>query len=97
MILSSIIVAGGLLFDFEEGKSEEARLFSYPISVAEKTYIVTVRTNWTSAPEVYLPEIASNYVSVEHGNFELFFKYNGQDIESYDLFLSFEPQVSPPA
>ena len=35
--------------------------------------------------------------SFEHEFFELFFKYEGQDIESYDLFLALEPQDSPPA
>jgi hypothetical protein len=65
VILVSIIVAGSLLFNLEQSKSEESKLYTYPILVAEKTYVVTVRTNWTSAPEVYLPEVASNYVSVD--------------------------------
>jgi len=65
LILFSIIIAGVLLFDLEGGKSEGVRLYTYPVSVAEKTYILAVRTNWTSAPEVYLPEFASNYVSVD--------------------------------
>jgi hypothetical protein len=34
--------------------------------------------------------------SFEHGIFELFFKYEGRDIESYDLFLVLEPQDTPP-
>ena len=34
--------------------------------------------------------------SFEHGFFELFFKYEGRDIESYDLFLVLEPQDTPP-
>jgi len=34
--------------------------------------------------------------SFEHGFFELFFKYEGRDIESYDLVLVLEPQDSPP-
>jgi hypothetical protein len=67
VILVSIIVAGILLFDLEQSKSEENKLYTYPISVAEKIYVVIVRTNWTSAPEVYLPEVASNYVSVDFG------------------------------
>ena len=33
--------------------------------------------------------------SFEHGFFELFFKYDGQDIKSYDLFLALELQDSP--
>ena len=35
--------------------------------------------------------------SFENRIFELVFKYDGQDIESYDLFLVLEPQDSPPA
>ena len=35
--------------------------------------------------------------SFDHSVFELFFKYDGQDIESYVLFLALEPQDSPPA
>jgi len=65
VILVLIIVAASLFFDLEQGKSEETKLYTYPISVAEETYVVTASTNWTSAPEVYLPEIASNYVSVD--------------------------------
>ena len=34
--------------------------------------------------------------SFEHGIFELFFKYERRDIESYDLFLVLEPQDTPP-
>jgi hypothetical protein len=65
LVLVSIIVAGNLLFDLEDGGSEEVRLYTYPISVADKTHVITVRTNWTSAPEVCLPEVASDYVSVD--------------------------------
>ena len=35
--------------------------------------------------------------SYSYGIFGLFFKYDGHDIESYDLFLALEPQDSPPA
>ena len=65
LIIFSIIFAGSLLLDLEEGVEKEVWLYTYPVSVAEKTYIITVRTNWTSTPEVYLPIIASNYVSVD--------------------------------
>jgi hypothetical protein len=48
-------------------KNEEAaiKLYTYPISIGEKTYIVTVGTNWTSAPKVCLPEFDSNHVSLD--------------------------------
>ncbi len=44
---------------------ETGNEYTYPVSVGEETYIITVRTNWTTAPEVYLPEFASKYVSVD--------------------------------
>jgi hypothetical protein len=58
-------VAVGVLFA-ELTKTEAAsELYNYPVSVGEKTYIITVRTNWVSEPEVYLPEFGSKYVSVD--------------------------------
>ena len=65
IILFSIIAAGILLFDLGEAEEEGVKLYTYSLSLGEKTYVVTVRTNWTSAPEVYLPEIDHNYVSVD--------------------------------
>lgn len=61
LILITSIVAGILLVDLT-GDKEVSKLYTYPVSVGEKTYIITVITNWTSAPKVYLPEIASKYV-----------------------------------
>ncbi len=65
LILITAIVAGILLVDLAGDKEAEIKLYTYPVSVGEKTYIITVRTNWTSAPEVYLPEFSSKYVSVD--------------------------------
>ena len=62
LILITSIVAGILLVDLTGDKEAVSKLYTYPVSVGEKTYIVTVSTNWTSAPKVYLPEIASKYV-----------------------------------
>ena len=65
LILFSIIIAGIFLVDFAGDEAAVGKLYTYPVSVGEKTYVITVRTNWTSAPEVYLPEFSSNYVSVD--------------------------------
>jgi len=65
LILFSIIVAGILLVDLAEDEEAAVKLYTFPVSVGEKPYIITVRTNWTSAPEVYLPEFDSKYVSVD--------------------------------
>jgi hypothetical protein len=64
LILITAVAVGALFAEL--AKTEAAgELYTYPVSVGEKTYIITVRTNWNSAPEVYLPEFSSNYVSVD--------------------------------
>jgi hypothetical protein len=60
LVVGSLIVAGSLLVYF--GNSDE--LYKYPVSVGEKTYVVGVRTDYPSAPEVQVSDF-SNYVSVE--------------------------------
>lgn len=51
LILFSI-VAAILLFDLAEDEVEEGKLYTFPILVGEKTYTVSVRSNYSSAPEV---------------------------------------------
>ncbi len=63
VILITAIVAGMLLVNW--AWNEEPKLYTYPVSVNDKTYTITVLTNWTSAPEVYLPEFDTNYVCVD--------------------------------
>jgi hypothetical protein len=41
-------------------------------------------------------EFTVTYVN-DHGPFEIYLKYEGQDITHYELFLAFEPQINPPA
>ncbi len=65
LVLITAIVAGILLVDFAGDKEAVIKVYTYPVSVGEKTYIITVRTNWTSSPEVYLPEFSSKYVSFD--------------------------------
>jgi hypothetical protein len=43
-------VAGILLVDF--GAEEVGELYTFPISVGDKTYVISVRSNYSSAPEV---------------------------------------------
>ena len=66
LILITSIVAGVLLVDLNGDKGAVSKLYTYPISVGEKTYIVTVSTNWTTSPKVDLsPETDPlKYVSV---------------------------------
>jgi len=65
VILITALLAGFLWVDLVGEKKALSKLYTYPISVGEKTYIITVDTNWTSAPKVYLPEIESKYVNCD--------------------------------
>jgi hypothetical protein len=65
LILITAIVAGILMVDLEGEQETVSKLYTCPVSIGEKTYIITVLTNWTSAPKVYLPEFDSKYVSVD--------------------------------
>jgi len=65
VILIIALLAGFLWVDLVEDKEAESKSYTYPVSVAEKTYIITVTTNWTSAPKIYLPEQDSNYINFD--------------------------------
>ena len=61
LLLSSVIVVVGVSLNPPENKVAEAKLYTYPLSVEEKTYIVTIRSNYSSAPKVDLPKVPENY------------------------------------
>jgi hypothetical protein len=61
--LVAVSLVAGFLWIELTGNKEYT--YSYPISVKEKTYIITVRTNWIPEPKVSLPETDSKYVSVD--------------------------------
>jgi hypothetical protein len=65
LLTSSIIVAGILLADLGDDDTSAGNLYTFPLSVGNKTYVVAVRSNYSSAPEVYLPEVPYNLVSVD--------------------------------
>ena len=52
LIIGSLIVAGIILFDSAEDEPSIGKLYRFPISVNSKTYMITVRSNYSSAPEV---------------------------------------------
>ena len=63
VILILSLVAGLLLFEIAGSK-----LYTYPLSVGEKAYIITIVTNWNSAPKVDLSNSSLTdlkYVSVD--------------------------------
>lgn len=59
------MAAGAILVNLAEDKETLGKLYTYPVSVGEKNYTITVKTNWTSEPQVYLPKFGTNYVSVD--------------------------------
>jgi hypothetical protein len=65
VILITALLAGFLWVDLAREKKAASKLYTYPVSLGEKTYIITVRTNWTSAPKVYLPEQESKYINCD--------------------------------
>ena len=60
------LAAGILLASLEAGREEETNLFTYPLSVGNKTFIVTVETNWNAER---MPSITLLNVSDVHQAF----------------------------
>ena len=65
LLFSSLIVVVGVSLNPTDAEGSTDKLYTFPLSVGEKTYIVTVRSNYSSAPEVYLPEIPANMVEFD--------------------------------
>jgi hypothetical protein len=70
ILLIAISLAAGISYAcLEVGQKEETNLFTYPLSVGDKTFIVTVETNWNSErmPSVTLLNVSDvnrHYVEV---------------------------------
>lgn len=60
LLLVVILVTGILWFELTVNNR-----YTYPISVGQKTYIITVLTNWNSAPKVDLSESNLKFVSID--------------------------------
>ena len=60
LVIIFSIVAGILLVDWEE--AEEVKLYTFPLSVREETYIVTVRSNYSVSKVSYFGPL--RYVTV---------------------------------
>lgn len=58
LLISALIVAGGTLINATEDDGSEENLYTFPLSVADNTYVVTVRSNSTAVPTV-------NYAGME--------------------------------
>jgi hypothetical protein len=48
LLISALIVAGGTLINPTEDDGSEEKLYTFPLSVADNTYVVTVRSNSTA-------------------------------------------------
>jgi hypothetical protein len=64
-ILFSIVAGVIILIHLGENGTSAEKLYSFSLSVEDKTYIVTIVSNYSSAPEVYLPEIPANMVEFD--------------------------------
>ena len=65
--LIAISLTVGILWANLPSGQEETNLFTYPLSVGNKTYIVTVETNWTEerAPSVTILNSSNNRYPIE--------------------------------
>lgn len=61
------IVAGSIIFIHFLGGNEDSvgKLHWFPLLAGEKTFIVTVLSNYSSTPEVYLPIIPANMIEFD--------------------------------
>ena len=65
VILIAAVVTGILVVDLGGNEETVSKLYTFPVSVGEKIYVITVSTDWTSAPKVYLPEQEGKYVNCD--------------------------------
>jgi hypothetical protein len=67
ILLIAISLTVGIWAGLQLGAKEEINLFTYPLLVGDKTFIVTVETNWTEerAPSVSLLNSSDNRYPIE--------------------------------
>ena len=64
-LVAVLLISGILWVEFAGNRSQ---LYTYPVSVGDKTYTITVQTDWGSAPNVALSNSSLNnlkYVSID--------------------------------
>ena len=52
IMVIGLVMTGTLLIDSADDEPSDVKLYRFPISVESKTYMVTVRSNYSSVPEV---------------------------------------------
>ena len=65
LILFSIVAGVIIFIHLEENEATTGELYTFSLSVGDKTYVVTVMSNYSSAPEIYLPELPANMVEID--------------------------------
>jgi hypothetical protein len=84
-LIAVSLVSGLLLASLDLGQKEETKLFTYPLSVGNKTFIITVETNWDAerTPSVTL----LNVTDINRHSVELYFLGGSKKIISYNITI----------
>ncbi len=85
ILVITAVAAGILLTCLEVNQEEETNLFTYPLSVGNKTFIITVETNWDAerAPSVTL----LNVTDINRHSVELYFLGGSKKTISYNITI----------
>lgn len=86
ILLIVISLAAGILWTrLEANREEETHLFTYPLSVGDKTFIATVETNWNTehAPSVSLLNVSDG---TRHA-IEIYFSGGSKKTISYNITI----------
>jgi hypothetical protein len=86
ILLIAIPLAAGILMAYlEVDREKETNMFTYPLSVGDKTFIVTVETNWNAerAPSVSLINVSD----VTRYAIELYFLGGSKKTISYNITI----------
>ena len=85
LVIVISLAAGILLASLEVGREEETNLFTYPLLVGNKTFIVTVETNWDAerAPSVSLLNVSG----VNRHAVRLYFLGGNKKTISYNITI----------
>ena len=82
-LIALSVVAGTLLAGLASHKPETSNLYTYPISVGEKTYTVTLETNWNAEPQPTVTLINESESDIY--GLELYFRQGVEKTISYNI------------
>ena len=81
----SIIVAGILLSGFGKGDVSESKVYKYPLSEGDKTFSVTLKTNWNEEPAPTVSLI--NYSDPSQYAIEFYFRGGTEKTITYNITI----------